>query len=332
MIPRKLIIIRPDRLGDLILSLPVAKALKDKYPDCHLSYLAAPGPAGIAPMVNYIDSWIIDKGKNDRLTALEFTQILRQGGFDHFIELKPSWRTALAGYLAGIPIRIGTSRRFYSIFYNKRLNLHRRNSGRHQTDLDLALLRPMSIDQAGALPCLDLPDAFKKEAEELVGASIKEYIVIHPGSGGSSPNWPIGNYRELAQLILKETEVIITGLEADIDGFDGCLNLGGKTNLRQLAAILGGARAFISGSTGPLHLADSLGVKCVSFFVDRADIGPIRWGPRRNMQNVIMPDGPSCQCRDNSTCRCLEQVTPQDAFSKVRMVLDSKNSGTAMDS
>jgi heptosyltransferase-3 len=323
MNPRKAIIIRPDRLGDLILSLPVAQALKEKYPDCHISYLAAPGPAAIAPLVGYVDSWIIDKGQNGRLTVFELARSLRQGGFDHLIELKPSWRSAVAGFLARIPVRIGTARRFYSFFYNKRLNLHRRSSGRHQTDLDLAMLKPMAIDSAGHLPRLSLPDDFKKDIEKLVGKSIKEYIVIHPGSGGSAPNWPIENYRELAKLILKETDVIITGLEADFDGFENCLNLTGKTNLPQLAAILDGARAFISGSTGPLHLADALGVKCISFFVNRADIGPVRWGPLRNLQNVIMPDTPSCQCRDISACRCLEQVTAQEAFNKVRIVLDS---------
>jgi heptosyltransferase-3 len=332
MNPQNVIIIRPDRLGDLVLSLPVARAIKEKYPACQISYLAAPGPGLIAPMVDYVNSWIIDKGQNGRLTIFELANRLSQGGYDLLIELKPSWRTAVAGFLSRIPIRIGTGRRFYSFLYNRRLNLHRRDSGRHQTDLDLAMLQPLRIDPANPLPCLTLPEGFKKDSAKLVGESINEYIVIHPGSGGSAPNWPIENYKELAQLLLRETDVIITGLEAETNGFEGCLNLTGRTSLPQLAGILGGARAFVSGSTGPLHLADALGIPCISFFVNHAVMGPVRWGPRRNQRNVIIPDAPSCRCRNISECHCLEQVSPREAFNKVRMVLNPEIDGAAIES
>jgi ADP-heptose:LPS heptosyltransferase len=332
MRPERIILIRPDRLGDLILSLPVARALKDRFPHSHIAYLAAQGPAEIAPMVSYVDDWILDQGENGRLSLPELTGIMRKGKFDKLIELKPGWRTATAGFLSGIPIRIGTGRRFYSIFYNRRANLHRKGSGKHQSDLDLAMLGPLGIDINGLLPEMILPDSFKILAGKLVGENTKEYIVIHPGSGGSAPNWPVNSYKELAQLIMKDTKfkIIITGLEKKLSDFDGCIDLSRKTTLAELAGVLGGANLFISGSTGPLHLADTLGTKCLSFFVNRSDIGPTRWGPRRNLRNVMIPEGDLCKCNNSRQCHCMEQITPLAAFNKVMMVLNNKVGGTAV--
>ncbi len=323
MNPQKILIIRPDRLGDLILSLPVAQVLKDEFPDCHISYLAAPGPASIAPLTCFVDNWVIDKGQNGRMRLPELTSAIRKSGYDHLIELKPSWRTASAGLLAGVPVRIGTGRRLYSFCYNKRIDLHRRGSGRHQGDLELAMLQPLGIEVSGVMPTLAIPENMKKEAGQLVGDGIKEYIVIHPGSGGSAPNWSTNRYKELAGLISNEIPVVITGLELNADEFDGCLNLSGKTDLAQLAGVISGCRIFISGSTGPLHMADALGAKCVSLFSNHPDVGPSRWGPRRNMENVLVPDGPACNQNDLSKCLCLEQITPDQAFNRVKMVLNS---------
>jgi ADP-heptose:LPS heptosyltransferase len=148
-------------------------------------------------------------------------------------------------------------------------------------------------------------------------------VVIHPGSGGSSPNWPIERYRELAALIKTnpDHEVVITGHESDIPGFEGCIDLGGKTDLETLAGVIYRASVFISGSTGPLHLADALGVKCLSFYLNRPDIGPRRWGPRRNMKNIVIPSDECC-CPDLTKCRCLERVSPGEVLIRLKCVLN----------
>ena len=329
MIPGNILLIRPDRLGDLILSLPVARALKNEFPETRVTYLAAPYPAAIAGMVDYVDGWIIDGRPGvTPLPLRELSVAIKNGNYDCLIELKPSWRTAGAGFMAKIPIRIGTSRRIYSFYYNTRVKLHRKASGKHQTDLDLAMLKPLSINASNVLPTLSLKKDSAKTAGDLVGEKIDKYIVIHPGSGGSAPNWPESNYRELSKKILTMTGfgVVITGNES-IRPFDDCLNLLGMTDLLGLAGVISGAALFISGSTGPLHLADALDRRCVSFFVDRADIGPQRWGPRRNLHNVLIPPGERCRCTNLSRCRCLERISPDTAFDKVASVLEIRADG-----
>ena len=329
---RKILIIRPDHLGDVILSLPVAEALKNQYPDSLIIYLSAPGVEDLQGMVYYVDGWIIDRDdRGQRRSISALAALFRGGGFDTLIELKPSFRTAVAGFLSHVQTRIGTSRRIYSIFYNHWVNLHRRASGKHQTDLDLAMLKPMGIKIEGLLPNLKINVDCLAKAKSLLNIDPKSYIVIHPGSSGSAPNWPMGNYMKLARLITDQTnyKVVLTGLELDASAnFGQFINLCGKTDLEALTGAIYGAELYISGSTGPLHLADALGIRCMSFFVNHISIGPDRWGPRRNMANVLMPANP-CRCARLSDCHCLEQVTPEMAFNKMKDVLKESECGTA---
>jgi heptosyltransferase III len=328
MIPEKIILIRPDHLGDLILSLPVAETLKKRFTDCAITYLAAKGPASLGGFIPYVDNWIIDQGPDGkRLSLLALINILRDGNFDCLIELKPSWRTALAGFLARVKTRIGTSRRLYSIFYNRRVSVHRRASRKHQTDLELELLIPLGIDISGISPSLAIPDNYGKIASGLVGKGIINYIVIHPGSQGSAPNWPTENYRKLADIILKQTDfkVVITGVEKDISIFEGCINLCGKTSLAELACVIAGARLFISGSTGTLHLADALGTRCISFFTGHPDVDFWRWGPRRNLDGILNPPT-VCNVSNLSSCSCLESITPELAYAKFKQMVSNSES------
>jgi ADP-heptose:LPS heptosyltransferase len=325
--PDRILIIRPDGLGDLILSLPVAQSLKESFPESRIAYVVSHRASGILPSVDYVDDWIVDDdGSGSRLSLLGLARRVRNDRYDTVIELKPSWRTALAGLLSGARNRIGTSRRFYSPLYNRRVAVHRRGSGHHQTDLDLMLLRPLGIDVSGRLPILDVTDRGLRSAKMLLKLSNDSYIVIHPGSAGSAPNWPVENYRRLAEIILNETDysVVVTDRRNSVAGFDGCLNIAGKTDIETLAAVLKGARVFVSGSTGPLHLADAVGTRCISFFSSRQDIGPDRWGPRRNADGIIVPERP-CACGISERCRCLESIGPREAFNRIEERLREVN-------
>ncbi len=320
----KILLIRPDRLGDLILSLPAAEALKKRIPGVAIHYLASRYTAGISALAEYVDDWLIDEdSRGGRFSVLGLKNKIKSGGYDCLIELKPSWRTAAAGFLAGVSVRIGTSRRAYSIFYNRRLKIPRKFSGFHQSDLELAHLRPLGIELAGLNPELMVAETGKKKAADLLALDGKRYVVIHPGSGGSSPNWPLGSYIRLADYINRKTEfkVVITNRDNNIRGFENCLNIGGKTDLDTLAGVFHGASLFISGSTGPMHLADALGTACVSFFSNREDIGPARWGPRRNLGKVIRP-AEICGCGKTENCRCLERISVDEAFNKIKAVLN----------
>jgi ADP-heptose:LPS heptosyltransferase len=299
--------------------------LKKRFPNSEIAYLAAPDPAQIAPFVPYVDRWVADGDKAGRLGLIQLARVLKSSNFDCSLELKPTPRTAAAAFLAKVEIRIGTARRAYSVLYNRRVDVHRRGSGKHQGDLDLELLGPLGIASSGILPRLELTSAVAAKAKILVGAGIGRYIVIHPGSGGSAPNWPLDYYRRLAVMIIQSAgrRVVVTGNNDPLGKFDErCLDLNGKTDMEGLAGVVAGADLFISGSTGPMHLADSLGTRCMPFFIRHSVIGPERWGPRRNMANVITPDQ-TCGCGSLNRCDCLRAITPEMAMEKLKSILGS---------
>lgn len=323
ILPEKILLIRPDRLGDLILSLPVAETLKKNLPESEIQYLVSPYTAPIAPMVDYVDGWLIDKNpKGHRLSISELAGRVRNGKFDCLIELRPSWRTSVAGYLSGVKTRIGTSRRFYSMFYSHRISIHRKSSGSHQTDLELAHLRLFDFNDKILNASLRATPRGINKANALLKDAARPFVIIHPGSGGSAPNWPLEHYRRLAVMIRKnlDLEVVITNHEAGLEGFDDCLDLGGKTDLESLAGVISCSELFISGSTGPLHLADALGARCVAIFSSKPEIGPVRWGPRRNKGNVVIPEA-HCNCADLDNCDCLEKIPPERILEKIRNLL-----------
>ena len=63
-----------------------------------------------------------------------------------------------------------------------------------------------------------------------------------------------------------------------------------------------------------------VGTKCISFFSNRSDIGPERWGPRRNREGIIVPEKP-CGCKTADRCSCLESIAPREAFNKIEGAL-----------
>lgn len=322
---KKILLTRPDHLGDVILSLPVAESLKKNIPGCRVHYLASPYTAAIAPMAEYVDGWVPDTNIDGRrLSITQLAGIIATDGYDCLIELKPSWRTAAAEYLSAVKLRIGTSRRAYSFFYSVRVAVHRKASGYHQTDLDLMHLGPLGITDILREPRLQVTENGTKKAGSLLSEIDRSFVVIHPGSGGSSPNWPLENYRQLSAMIKDELnyQIVITNRDSVTSGFEDCIDLGGKTDLEALAGVISRAAIFISGSTGPLHLADALGAKCVSLFVNRPDIGPVRWGPRRNMENVITP-AEQCRCTNLNECHCLERIAPTEVINRVKRILEN---------
>ena len=322
----KFLIIRPDRLGDLVLSLPVAQGIKSKFPNSTISYFISNSYSDIRYLAPYVDKWIIDKNNaGGRLSISQLTANIKISNFDWSIELLPAWRTSIAAFFARIPNRIGTSRRIYSLFYNRKVSLRRRNSNIHQSDLDLTLLTPLNILDSGLLPELKITDNAIIKAKKLIGEMNNNFIIIHPGSGGSAPNWPLENYRKLSYMLTKKTEkrAIITGNNENIGAFDECINLNGKTDLETLAGLINLSSLFISGSTGPLHLADALGVKCMAFYPNRLNLDKFRWGPKRNLANVLSPSSP-CKCRDLSKCNCLNAITVEEAFEMAQKLMAIK--------
>lgn len=161
-----------------------------------------------------------------------------------------------------------------------------------------------------------------------------EFIVLHPGMGGSALNWPTSSYLDLAQRLLAlGKKVVITGtpgdqewlapLEKPLRSQPGVFWMVGQLNLKTLIAVLARSTATIAPSTGVLHLAASTGTKTIGIYSPIKVQTPIRWGPRGKKAIALTPA--STPCPATTTCLgascqyffCLEKITPEQIIREI---------------
>jgi ADP-heptose:LPS heptosyltransferase len=162
------------------------------------------------------------------------------------------------------------------------------------------------------------------DVEHLTGAP--GYVVVHPGASAPARQWPARHCaRAVRALAAAGHRVVVTGsdrerpLTAEVAGATG-VDLGGRTDLRTLAAVLDGACVVVAGNTGPAHLAAAVGTPVVSLF---APVVPAaRWAPY-GVPTVLLGDQ-QAPCRDSRARHCpvpghpcLSGVEPADVVAAV---------------
>jgi ADP-heptose:LPS heptosyltransferase len=228
----------------------------------------------------------------------------------------------------------------YQMLLNRKIYEHRKENLQHEAEYNLSLLRPLGIESQRILPGVYLTAEEKQSAsrlfDELGVAPDDTVVLIHPGSGDSSLNLPAKRFAQAADRLTEEmgAKVILTGTANErelVDFIKGAMrhkavDLTGRTDLRQLAAVLAKCDVVISNSTGPTHLAAAVGTPTVAIFCPIFSAGPIRWGPYGEGHEVILPPVPvcfKCRPRDCPHYDCMEKIGAEQIVSKVRAVLRS---------
>ena len=285
---RRILIVRTDRLGDVLLTTPVSHRLRELFPEAKISWLVRPYTAPLLEHNPDVDQVLIDRGES----VAELAARLQQEKFDVAITAYPRWRIACALWRAGIPLRIGPASKWYSVFFNRRVWQHRSEGVKHEADYNLELLAPLGISFQRT------PTHFVLTAEEKIWARNflesnritfrKPVVCLHPGSGGSSERWPLTHFMELGDRLQEAgCDVVVTGGPGEDYQYLMIDNMrripvfvaAGSVSVRQLAAIFSCVNLVVSNSTGPLHLAVALDVPTVSVYSPIPTCHPRRWGP-----------------------------------------------------
>ena len=157
-IGQHLIISRTDNIGDVVLSLPMATLIKQRYPACKISFLARDYVNDIIQHCSDVDAFI----SWDELQSLPpdvAVEKLKDLKVDTIIHAFPNKKLAKLAKSAAIKNRIGTSHRLYHWFTcNQRINFTRKNSKLHEAQLNLKLLPPLGIDPNVPLESPTIPD------------------------------------------------------------------------------------------------------------------------------------------------------------------------------
>jgi ADP-heptose:LPS heptosyltransferase len=250
---------------------------------------------------------------------------LEAGRFDAAVVLHPKPRLwsplAAALFRAGIPVRVGSGRRWWGLaLYSHRVWATRHRAGRHECwrarEHGRALLRALGAD-AGVC---DLPprtrlaapaEAVSRVKELLARESLGSPVLVHASSRGNAADWPLENVAALADRLREEGEAVVLSAGLGRTDLEEALRslcrraprlVPSDLPLPEFAAWLAAARCVVAGSTGPLHLAAALGTPTVGLFPNVKDCLPEQWGPLGDRSaNLVAPAPPGGTIRKRGT-------------------------------
>jgi ADP-heptose:LPS heptosyltransferase len=338
--PERILLVRTDRLGDVVLTLPMLPVLRAAFPRAHIAMLLTKYTGEIVKGNPYVDELIWYGDEGDVVPFRTMVQEIRKRRFDAVIVARPTPRLAWLMYRAGIPLRIGTGYRYYSVLFNRRVYEHRSDAKRHEVEYNLNLLKELSCSvETSPQFLITIPP----EAEQAVNARLrllgatpgKDMAILHPGSGGHARDWSAGNFGRLAERLARERglQVCVTGgkgeeqIVAEVvrTSRDKAVSLAGTLSLKELAALIRDARVFVSNSTGPLHIAVAVGTPVVGMYPRQLAMSATRWGPYTDRKRVLTPQGPddcaACDGRRGEPCTCMDKITVEEVYQAIVDVL-----------
>ncbi|MFH1313150.1 MAG: glycosyltransferase family 9 protein [Candidatus Eisenbacteria bacterium] len=333
------IVVRTDRIGDLILSLPVAEAIKESHPGAEVYYVTSPRTSEIARACPYVDGVIeYDETSGGIRQVLKLARAVKSLKAETVLILRPTFRVAVALVLAGVRRRVGTAYRLYSFLFNRPVKEHRKFAEQHEAEYNLSCVRVvLDLKKRSHTPVIGVDESaesFARDAIDQRGLQHKGFVIVHPGSGGSARNLTLRSFAKLADMVESEfaLRVLVTAGEDEIplvDEMDNhrsgeSLRLTGIPRLLDLAAVIAQAKLFVSGSTGPMHLAAAMGTPTLSFFSPVRSCSPRRWGPIGGTASIVMPPVPECPTCKGDKCAyfdCMEMIEESRMAEALRAVL-----------
>ena len=282
---RRLIVVRDDRLGDLVVSLPAIDALRRTYPRARVALMVQRGLVPLARIVRGVDEVLGAHSDPGRL-RLEIET------FDADLIVCISRGTAMprAAARAGVKLRVGTGYRIYSPMFTRTVGERRRAGNRHEVEYALSFAHRSGAAAAPARFPLSVPDSAAASAAAWLRASGVDdpFVVLHPGSGGSCPRWPADCFVRLARELVGAGMGVVLSIGPE-DGWCEALLEESPSEVRTLPRFTGGleslppllsrAAVLVSSSTGPLHLAAALGTATLGLYAPWSTCGVTRWGP-----------------------------------------------------
>lgn len=298
--PTNILVIRNDKLGDFMLAWPAFSLLKRQYPSASITALVPGYTLPIAELCPWIDEIIIDDQHSSILAdAIHLSRQIRARHFDASISLFSEMHTALALWLARVPARFGPATKLAQVFLNYRLRQKRSQSIKPEYEYNADMVRHFIAQNGDVALSMQSSPFLQFDSHEIAEirrtylhehniADDSKLVFIHAGSGGSAINLSLQQFAELAKRIDQagrfhfvltagpgelETASTLSALIKDID-HSIYYSTKGLVNFSKFIAI---CDLFISGSTGPLHIAGALNVPTAAFYPARQSATSLRW-------------------------------------------------------
>ncbi|KWX03122.1 ADP-heptose--lipooligosaccharide heptosyltransferase II [Carbonactinospora thermoautotrophica] len=287
---RRILLVRPDNLGDVVMLTPALRALRAHVPDARLDLLASPVGSSLAPVIPYLDGtlaispvWQDADGRmpHDPDRELALVSRVKAGRYDVVVVFtsfsQSPWPMAYVAYLAGIPVRAGHSKEFGGSLLTHWVTPPPDET--HQVDRCLHLLEALGVPPAGTHLELRVPDdARDRAAAALARAGIapaRPYALLAPGASCSARRYPADRFGKVAaELAERGLPVAVVGsagerdLVAEVVSAAGSLGVAavGPLDTPAFVALVAGAAVAVTNDSGGMHVADAVGTPVVVAF------------------------------------------------------------------
>ena len=355
---KRILIVKPSSLGDVVHTLPVVHAIKRSHPSCHIGWIVQRGFAPILEADPSVDEIIpiFIPSTSDPLaprgaffraasatvrTVGQLRDRFRKHPYDIILDLHASFRSGLLGITNPNGFRIGFSdaKELNTLFQRHRLTPAPGKP--HAVDKNLAF--------AAYLGCTPVPEDFRvvtsAQSRERVAAFLRDsgiragdrVVYANPAARWSTKMWTHHAWAELADLLIQRTgaAVVFSGSPQDVPHILRITDLSretpvvaaGRLSLPEAVALIEASDVYVGVDSGPMHIAAFAGTPVIALFgpTDPAKVGPYGTGHRVIRRENL--DCLGCRKRSCEERRCLEGISAQEVFHATMDVLGRHSAG-----
>lgn len=332
---RKILIVKPSSLGDVVHSLPFLHAMNRCFPKAEIHWVIAKGLEALLEGNPMIDKLIIinkDLWKNLLHTGTTLKEIrelfrqLRHEKYDMVVDLQGLLRSGLITWATHALLRIGFSEAREGSRFCYTDEVH---GGRdiHAVDRYMKIACSLGCETANVtFPFPDLKN--DREMADELRSRYGDYIVIVPGARKPANRWPARSFGELSSRLSLRT--LVVGSPADkelaeeVVSFSRgmALSIAGKTDLRGLISVVRESLFMVSNDTGPMHIAAALGVPVFALF---GPADPVRTGPYGKGHYIIRSGAECSPCfrRNCQNPHCMTDISVDTVYERISEFMKS---------
>lgn len=310
----------------------MAGYIKQHFPGAEVFFVGKKYTGPVVEKCGNVDKFI-DNDILESMSLRKAAAFLKSFGADCIIHVFPDKRLSFISMMAGIKIRVGTSRRFHHfLFLNKKISLSRKKSDLHEAQLNLMLLKRI-------IPGFVLPEReqihtlYNFKRDNVIPEHLSKYIdnkrkniIIHPKSKGSAREWGLDNFSRLVQMLpYDKYNVIIAGTDNEARLMEGFLKLfrarahdvAGKLSLEDYISLISFSDALVAASTGPIHIAAMAGIYAMGLYSPMKPIFPQRWAPLGANASYFVIEKDCNICRNSNHCECIRSISAETVFNRI---------------
>jgi lipopolysaccharide heptosyltransferase II len=342
----RILVSRMKYIGDVVLTTPIIRSLRDACPRAHIVYLGEREAVSLLQQNPFLDEIIpFDFRRPPLLEQARVVRLLRRGKFDLAIDLFGNPRTALLTFLSGARVRVGPDRKGRGVLYTVRV----RDDGKPKTAIEFhnQSLRAVGISSTAVRTEIFLTDEERAAGRARLGVfgandrgDQQPVVGIHPGATWPAKRWFPDRFAGLAEaLVARGAVVVLTAGAGDVETIAAVQSAGRKAlpvfrglPLRELAALIAACDLYITNDAGPLHIAAAVNTPTIGLFGPGEDS---IWFPYSGADGhrALRRDVPCHPCHldfcnrsGNSFMECMKLLVLADVIAEADRVLQRKRS------